>query len=133
MVVIFASSTSHTGSNMTSIIDPRAFAIAVELTNQLSSDGAFVDDHQGGGWGDDNVLVSGNDVGSDPFALDNEGVQMFREAIPDSASIDTSAAGLSVSASDPNTPRTLKLCLSWWSLIEHIVDVSRDDLLAIGW
>ncbi|KAJ8569228.1 hypothetical protein ON010_g6033 [Phytophthora cinnamomi] len=30
---------------MTSTIDPRALAIAIELANQLSSDGAFVDEH----------------------------------------------------------------------------------------
>ncbi|KAK1928601.1 hypothetical protein P3T76_015902 [Phytophthora citrophthora] len=118
---------------MTSIIDPRAFAIAIELTTQLSSDGAFVDDHQRDVWSDDDAQISGNDGGDDSFTLDSEGAQVFREAIPDSVDIDTSTAGLSSNTSDSSTRHTLKPCLSWWSLIEHMVDVSREDLLAMGW
>ncbi|KAG1687008.1 hypothetical protein DVH05_005748 [Phytophthora capsici] len=104
----------------------------MELTSQLSNDGAFVDDHQGDGRSDDNAQVTGNNVGGNSFPFDSEGAQVFRDAIPDSVDIDTSTAGLSAGTSDSSTPRPLKPCLSWWSLIEHMVDVSREDLLAMS-
>ncbi|KAL4095102.1 hypothetical protein PRIC1_008480 [Phytophthora ramorum] len=108
---------------MTNTVDPRAFEIAIELTNQLSIDGSFVDDC------DDEMIgdYEQNDVGC--ASLDCEGVLEFREAIPDmpveSAVVtDTTAVAYQ---------RGLSRSGSWWSLVERMVDVSPNDLMLLGW
>ncbi|KAE8884434.1 hypothetical protein PF005_g16458 [Phytophthora fragariae] len=106
---------------MTSTIDPRAFAIAIELTNQLSSDGAFVDEH-GTHLSHEHVHIPSNAC-ADSLA--------FRNVAPDSDSVmdvpvESEAAHTTNSAALPR-------CTSWSSLIERLVDVSEEDLLAMEW
>ncbi|KAG7377862.1 hypothetical protein PHYPSEUDO_010912 [Phytophthora pseudosyringae] len=114
---------------MTSAIDPHAFAVAIELTSQLSSDGAFVDEQDRS----DYVHVPSNsDVESDP-ALDSEGVLVFRELIPDSVCVDASEESAGAHTRDAMALRGSSPSLSWWPLIEHMADVPAEDLLAMDW
>ncbi|OWZ10672.1 hypothetical protein PHMEG_00016441 [Phytophthora megakarya] len=101
-------------------IDPHAFAIA--LTNQISADGAFVDEHNGG---DDTRHFSITNIGDD--ALNNQAVQTFREAIPDSASIFTPTGNAARRTMDTAVKHGLNRTLSWLSLIEQVVDISPED------
>ncbi|KAG2759851.1 hypothetical protein JG687_00002243 [Phytophthora cactorum] len=116
---------------MTSTFDPHAFAVAIELTDQLSSDGAFVDE-QDNDKSDGFIHISCDNVGSDP-ALDSDGVQVFREAIPDSVCMDTPVLSAAAYTKEATIVHGLKSSSSWWSLIEHMVEVSAEDLLAMNW
>lgn len=115
---------------MSNTIDPHAFAIAIELANQLSSDGAFVDEPNNDMDGD-YVSVSSNDI--ETHLLDNEGVLVFREAIPDRIGVDTPTESAATRTVDADTAFDSSSSLAWWSLIEHLVDVSPEDLLAMDW
>ncbi|ETL84757.1 hypothetical protein L917_15523 [Phytophthora nicotianae] len=116
---------------MASAFDPHAFAVAMELANQLSSDGAFVDELDNAK-SDEFVDISCDDVERDPV-LDSDGVQVFRESIPDSVCIDTPVLNAAEYTKEATIVHGLKSSSSWWSLIEHMVDVSADDLLEMNW
>ncbi|KAE9339986.1 hypothetical protein PR003_g10743, partial [Phytophthora rubi] len=108
---------------MTSTIDPRAFAI--ELTNQLSSDGAFVDEH-GTHLSHEHVHIPSNAC-ADSLA--------FRNVAPDSDSV----MDVPVESEAAHTTNSAALCAeltrstSWSSLIERLGDVSEEDLLVMEW
>ncbi|POM79978.1 Hypothetical protein PHPALM_2239 [Phytophthora palmivora] len=112
---------------MTSTIDPHAFAIAIELTKQISTDGAFVDEDSDSVDDDDNVHNLGNELEGDTF--NSEGVQVSCEALSDNVDPPTGTEH----TIDAATVHGLNRTLSWWSLIERMVDVSPEDLLALKW
>ncbi|GMF18355.1 unnamed protein product [Phytophthora lilii] len=119
---------------MTSTVDPRAFAIAIELTNQLSSDGAFVDEHDSS-MDVEYVVISDSESESD--TLNSDGVLVFRDAIPDNVSVDTPLASASTRTFDTAAPCGLDPSLTWWSLVEQMTDVSPSSsvevLMAMDW
>ncbi|KAF4028773.1 hypothetical protein GN244_ATG19537 [Phytophthora infestans] len=114
-----------------SIVNPHALAVAIELTNQLSSNGVFVAE-QDNRKNDDFVHISCDDVERD-HALDDDGVQVFREAIPESVWVDTPIMNVGLYTKEATIVHGLKSSSSWRSLLEHMTDLSAEDLLEMNW
>ncbi|KAG6613768.1 uncharacterized protein IUM83_18557 [Phytophthora cinnamomi] len=116
---------------MTSTIDPRALAIAIELANQLSSDGAFVDEHDANLDGE-HMLTPSKVVTSESLLIE-DGLASQGLA-PDIVSVmDVTVETAAANARDTAAVRAgLHRSTSWWSLIERMVDIT-EDLLVMEW
>ncbi|EGZ04844.1 hypothetical protein PHYSODRAFT_535396 [Phytophthora sojae] len=116
---------------MTSTIDPRAFAIAIELANQLSSDGAFVDERNSNLSGKQHVYIPSNDdIAGD--SIFDEGSLALQELIPGSV-MDILVEGATTQTMNSSAVHGLARHSSWWSLIERIEDITEEDLLVMEW
>ena len=109
---------------MVDTFDARAFAVAMELADQLSGNGAFVDDC------DEHLRDADCDI--EVCVRSADGVRRASLHVV-TAGGSRSYTSFSASASPVHACAEIRSSVAWWSLVDRAADVSSEDLLAMNW
>uniref|UniRef100_A0AAV1UCT7 Uncharacterized protein n=1 Tax=Peronospora matthiolae TaxID=2874970 RepID=A0AAV1UCT7_9STRA len=110
---------------MADAFDAQAFAFAIELANQLSSTGAFIDDF------DEHTRIFSYNVDTNHMRSEAGACSSLR--ILAGCTRNGTVVGVVASPVDASAEIRSSSSVAWWSLIDRAADISSDDLLAINW